>query len=476
MGVSTSRPSNVSEALVRKRKTSFLPAFETDFSAASNNKKARRRRSNEDDSPRVEAFEDVQQFPDQVIADHLPGSPSLRDSKKESPVSILKLVTPLLHKPIGTSEDARASFQHELRGDPPSTKVVPTVSAPLAPGTITKTQITSTTVTTTAITTPDGKTTVNTSTTRNTTNLIGRAEAPAAPDLHEFTPSVPTRAAVIRPCGVLPDVDQAIRAPTPDQETVAEAATQAQASPSPFIQKQTTNDTQVIDDLPAPAIPNTESTAPESIEWATNYLATKLDAPGISTTTSDKTPSFEDRIVELQEYFDEHGHLRVPQGCMDGSSKDLGVWVFRIRKLYKRRLQKPSSLLDEESSPGIFFLGPNKLSKVRIEGLEAMGFEWSARQRKHFDQSFGDRIAELRDYYEEHGHVRVPQRCTDGRNKDLGLWVKHIRQNYQRCLKYPSRMGEESPGIVFGQNKLSKVRIEGLEAMGFEWSVRYEEV
>jgi hypothetical protein len=148
MGVSTSRPSDVSEALVRKRKTSSLPVFETeDASAASNNKKARRRRSNEDDSPHpagtpplnehVEAFEDApfedsQQFTSQVVAEHLAGSPSLRYSNKESPISALEPVTPLLHEPIGNSaEDTRASFQHELRGDPPSTEAGPIVAAPL---------------------------------------------------------------------------------------------------------------------------------------------------------------------------------------------------------------------------------------------------------------------------------------------------------------------------------------------------------
>jgi hypothetical protein len=192
MGVSTSRPSYVSEALVRKRKTSSLPAFETeDASVACNNKKARRRRSNEDDSPHpagtpplnehVEAFEDgpfedSQQFTGQVVAEHRTDYPSLRDSNKGSPISDLTPVTPLLHEPIGNyAEDTRSSFQHEIRGDPPSTEADPILAAPLPslpPGTITKTRITTTTVTTTSITTPDGETTFNTSTTSNTTNLI----------------------------------------------------------------------------------------------------------------------------------------------------------------------------------------------------------------------------------------------------------------------------------------------------------------
>jgi hypothetical protein len=239
MGVTTSRPSYVDdEDPVRKRQSPSLPVLKTENVSAAGNKK--RRRSNEDDSPLptgtpplneyVEDFEEAQRVHDQALAEELTtdqsaflneiprDSPWLRDSNKDSPISPLTPLTPLnpdFNEPLGTSEDKRASFQHELRGDPPSAEAGPTVAAPLPPGTITKTRITSTTVTTTAVTTPCGKTTFNTTTTRNTTNLIGKAEGPAALDLNEFTPNVPTRVEVLRPCGGLPDVE-AISTPSPD--------------------------------------------------------------------------------------------------------------------------------------------------------------------------------------------------------------------------------------------------------------------
>jgi hypothetical protein len=64
--------------------------------------------------------------------------------------------------------------------------------------------------------------------------------------------------------------------------------------------------------------------------------------------------------------------------------------------------------------------------------------------------SFEDRIVELQEYYDEHGHLRVPQSYTGGRSKNLGLWVKGIRERYQRCLENPSRLGQESRVSVLG--------------------------
>jgi hypothetical protein len=382
-------------------------------------------------------------------------------------------VTPLLHEPIGTFEDTRASFQHKLREDPPPTEAGPTVAAPLPPGTITKTRITTTTVTTTAVTTPDGKTTLNTSSTRNTTNLTGRAEGPATPDINEFTLFAPTQVSVIRPCGVFPGAFQANSTPSPDQETAAEAPTQARASPSPFPLKQATNDTQAIDDLLAPAIAKADSAAPESVEQATDYLTPK-SAPGKSRAAEDSTPSFEHRIVELREYYDEYGDLRVPNGYTGGSSKDLGLWVKYIRRVYTKCLKNNSRLGEE--SPGVV-LGTNILSKLRIERLDAIGFIWSALQRKgsvisDAAPSFKDRIVELQEYYDVHGHVGVPIAYTGGRTKKLGLWVKAIRRAYQVCLQETSCLGMESPWILLGPHTLSKLRIELLEAMGFEWSAK----
>jgi hypothetical protein len=154
----------------------------------------------------------------------------------------------------------------------------------------------------------------------------------------------------------------------------------------------------------------------------------------------------------------------------------LGEWIKRIREAYRRCLKKPTLLGDE--SPGII-LGPNKLSTLRIDQLEAMGLQWSVDSLTSTDDtpSFEDRIVELREYYDEHGHLLVPEGWMGGRSKNLGFWTKRIRDSYQKCRKKPTLLGDESPGIVLATYKLSKLRIKRLDAMGFTFSIkpRWEE-
>jgi hypothetical protein len=112
-----------------------------------------------------------------------------------------------------------------------------------------------------------------------------------------------------------------------------EAPAKVQAPLSPFTLQQETNDGQAIDDLPVPAMPKVDSTAPESVDQTTASLAPK-PAPGIRAATKGATPSFGDRVVQLQEYYDEHGHVRVPQGYKGGRGKNLGLWV-KFRRVTK---------------------------------------------------------------------------------------------------------------------------------------------
>jgi hypothetical protein len=51
------------------------------------------------------------------------------------------------------------------------------------------------------------------------------------------------------------------------------------------------------------------------------------------------------------------------------------------------------------------------------------------------------------------------------------MWVKCSREVYKLCLKEPSDFCKESPGIVLGTNKLSRVWIERLDAIGFVWTM-----
>jgi hypothetical protein len=105
-----------------------------------------------------------------------------------------------------------------------------------------------------------------------------------------------------------------------------------------------------------------------------------------------------------------------------------------------------------------------------------MGFELSVIQRaerapasaKDFTRSFKDRIVELQEDYDQRGHLRLPYSCTDGRCKDLALWVKNTRKVYHRCLEEPCYLGEESPLIVLIPHKASDraTRGYGIQMVG----------
>jgi hypothetical protein len=171
--------------------------------------------------------------------------------------------------------------------------------------------------------------------------------------------------------------------------------------------------TQDSPDLSFPARTTADSFDPFRRQ-ATAFLAPK-PAPG----TEDVTPSFEDRVIQLQDYYDVHGHLFVQWFYKGGHAKNLGVWVIRIRKRYRESLAHPSRM-GKESRGSV--LAPRKLSKHGIERLKAMGFAWLTMQHNaNCNSSLEDRIVELQEYYDEHGHLRVTGGYTGGSHQELGF-------------------------------------------------------
>ena len=137
---------------------------------------------------------------------------------------------------------------------------------------------------------------------------------------------------------------------------------------------------------------------------------------------------------ELKLYKAKHGHCNVPQ-----RTGRLGAWVHNQRRQY-RLLQegKRSSMTDE-----------------RIQKLESIGFQWSLRGTPK--GSWGTMLDELKSFKDKHGHCNVPQRT--GR---LGAWVNYQRQQY-RLLQEGKQSG------------MTDERIQKLESIGFQWSLRRSE-
>lgn len=136
---------------------------------------------------------------------------------------------------------------------------------------------------------------------------------------------------------------------------------------------------------------------------------------------------WDDKFDELLKYKEQHGHANVPKNY-----GPLGVWVGDQRTQYK-------------------LLKKNRYSRMTIERfklLESIGFEWS------IFKGWEDKFRELIDYKVANGHTNIPVR--DG---PLGVWVGNQRTQYR----------------MYRENKRSSMnprRIELLESVGFEWSLR----
>ena len=147
--------------------------------------------------------------------------------------------------------------------------------------------------------------------------------------------------------------------------------------------------------------------------------------------------AWEDSYNKLKSYNLLFGNYHVPQKYKD--DPELGRWVKNQRDKYRLfREGKQSSMTPE-----------------RIQLLEDIGFEWSVKEASN--RSWFDNFNELRAYKQAFGHCRVPGKYNT--DPELGRWVKNQRDKY-RLLR------EER------KSSMTPQRIERLEQIGFEWSLK----
>eukprot|EP00934_Nitzschia_sp_Nitz4_P007680 Nitzschia sp. Nitz4//scaffold45_size130396//97951//99093//NITZ4_003465-RA/size130396-processed-gene-0.226-mRNA-1//-1//CDS//3329552446//7670//frame0 len=143
---------------------------------------------------------------------------------------------------------------------------------------------------------------------------------------------------------------------------------------------------------------------------------------------------WDEAFEELLEFRKKRGNCQVPHGFKENPS--LSRWVKRQRYQYK--------LLKEGK--------PSTMTEERIERLENVGFVWDSH-----NTTWERRIAELQEYRRVHGHASVPTSYKE--NMKLATWVKQQRRQYKLfCQGRPSNITLE--------------RIEQLQSLGFEWSIR----
>lgn len=127
-----------------------------------------------------------------------------------------------------------------------------------------------------------------------------------------------------------------------------------------------------------------------------------------------KTYTFEERLAQLKNFKENHGHCKVPrhQTGLDG----LDSWTQGIRAKRKAMLKGDQTNLTEE----------------QVQTLDEMGFLWEVikpGQRQPI-KSWEERLKDLINYKEEHDTTQVPQSVPG-----LGLWVRKNRAHYRLMKK-----------------------------------------
>lgn len=135
--------------------------------------------------------------------------------------------------------------------------------------------------------------------------------------------------------------------------------------------------------------------------------------------------AWEEMFAALAVYKQTYGNCNVPKKWKPNPK--LATWCVHQRTDYQR----------------------NKLSAVRIQRLEELGFEWVPQ-----DVAWEGMFDALTSYKAAHGNCNVPREWPD--NPKLGKWCAHQRTAYQKG-KLPADRFQRLDGMVFAWNSLDAV-------------------
>ncbi|KAL7540895.1 hypothetical protein ACHAXR_010848 [Thalassiosira sp. AJA248-18] len=156
------------------------------------------------------------------------------------------------------------------------------------------------------------------------------------------------------------------------------------------------------------------------------------------------------RHSELVQFKAENGHLNI-----HSNHKLHGVWVDRMRSLYKRDKvgvgkKKSKSQQQQHHQQPLSIVEKNK-----IQQLESLGFA--------FDRAFDVNLQKLAAFKATTGHCKVPIKWKSDRA--LGSWAEMVRREHNKS----NRVGETS-------EYLTADRLRKLATVGFVFQVKPKEV
>ncbi|KAL9186422.1 hypothetical protein ACHAXT_005660 [Thalassiosira profunda] len=221
---------------------------------------------------------------------------------------------------------------------------------------------------------------------------------------------------------------------------------------------------------------------------AQGHLNTRWDSVGtqrksratmVRAAGSKSGKSFAERIEDLMAYKEKHGHLNVSK------EEDSSLFHFTNNVRYGR------------SNPGKGMA----ITEDRVATLDELGFRWrwsngGVEGRKN-DQSFAQRIEDLKAYKSEHGHLDVKQKenaslhhfCYNMRyaraNPGKGMTRVEDLKAYKAKHGHPNVSRREDPSLGHfcynmryaranpesSATKLTVEHIAALDAIGFSWEI-----
>ncbi len=135
-----------------------------------------------------------------------------------------------------------------------------------------------------------------------------------------------------------------------------------------------------------------------------------------------------DRADEAEEYYKEHGTLSMPNTTLFHDGASMFQWVHHQKKSYKM----------------------GRLSPYQTARLENMGIQWiRPKEKTGWEKAYG--YAEQ--FYEENGHLFVPNKYVTPDGFALGKWIQEQRERYLGLSRY----------------EISDEKVDQLEEIGMFW-------
>ena len=156
---------------------------------------------------------------------------------------------------------------------------------------------------------------------------------------------------------------------------------------------------------------------------------------------------------QAKKYYEEHNNLKIPANYETENGINLGLWISRQRKFYKKE----------------------KLTDEQIEKLESIKMIWDI-----YENEWNKMYDLAKEYYEKNNHLNIPRRYITEDGVKLGSWISSQRTLYKsKKLKKDQIEKLESIKIVWdlvdiGWNRMYELVKEYYEKNGsFEMSPKY---